>query len=146
MNSKKAITLLVLATLLMSTLSVIPVKGLISITLLSSTSVEYDDTITVEGTGVTAGATVEVYWDLVQPWDGEAGLLNSTKAKASGAWDCEIDIPEATGEDDHYIWARDISAGDTASAGPVTMNPSIEFDPSAGLIGDDLEIMGHGCK
>jgi len=144
MNSKKAITLLVLTTLLMSILPVFPVKGLISVTSLSSYSVEYDETITVSGTGVTAGAKVEVYWDLVQPWDGEAGLINSTKAKASGAWDCEIDIPEATGEDDHYIWARDISTGDTASDGPVTMNPTIEFDPSAGLSGDDLEIIGHG--
>jgi hypothetical protein len=122
----------------------VPVKGLVSVTSLSSYSVEYDETITVMGTGVTAGAKVEVYWDLVQPWDGEAGLLNSTKAKASGNWECEIDIPEATGEDDHYVWARDISTGDSASDGPVIMNPSIEFDPSAGLEGDDVEIVGHG--
>jgi hypothetical protein len=122
----------------------VPVNGLIGGMALSSYSVEYDDTITVSGTGVTAGARVEVYWDLVQPWDGEAGLLNSTKAKASGIWECEIDIPEATGEDDHYIWARDISTGDTANDGPVAMNPSIEFDPSAGLVGDDVELIGHG--
>jgi hypothetical protein len=144
MNSKKAITLLVLATLLMSTLPFVPVKGVIGGMLLTSYSVEYDETITVSGTGVTAGARVEVYWDLVQPWDGEAGLVNSTKAEASGDWECEIDIPEGTGEDDHYVWARDISTGDTASEGPVTMNPSIEFDPSAGLVGDDVELIGHG--
>jgi hypothetical protein len=128
----------------MSTLSLVPVRGLIGITGLSSYDVVYDDTITVTGSGVTAGATVEVYWDLVQPWDGEAGLINTTKAKASGSWDCEIDVPDATGEDAHYIWARDASTGDTASDGPIVMNPSIEFDPGSGLEGDDVELIGHG--
>jgi hypothetical protein len=69
MNSKKAITLLVLATLLLTILPIVPVKA-IAVTSTSSYDVVYDDTITVLGTGVTAGATVEVYWDAVQPWDG----------------------------------------------------------------------------
>jgi hypothetical protein len=142
MNSKKAITLLVLTTLIMSIFPIIPVKA-ITAGGLSSVSVVYDETITVDGTGVTAGANVEVYWDAVAPWDGEAGLLNSTKAKASGAWDCEIDIPEAlVGE--HYVWARDISTGDTVVFPVVTMNPSLEFDPSSGLPNDDIDVSGYG--
>jgi hypothetical protein len=119
-----------------------PVKAIAPGTL-SSFSVQYDDTILVDGTGVTAGATVEVYWDAVQPWDGEAGKLNSSKAKASGSWDLEIDIPEAL-IGPHYIWARDISTGDTIVFPMVTMNPSLDFDPSSGLPNDDIDVSGYG--
>jgi len=143
MNSKKAITLLVLATLLMTMLPLMPAKAITGTTA-SSHAVVYDDTILVSGSGVTAGSTVEVYWDAVQPWDGEAGKLNSTKAKASSLWECEVDIPEAL-IGDHYIWARDISTGDTDhDAVPVVVSPSLEFDPSSGLPNDEIDVTGYG--
>jgi hypothetical protein len=138
MNSKKAITLLVLATLLLTTLPIVPVKA-IAVTSTSSYDVVYDDTITVLGTGVTAGATVEVYWDAVQPWDGEAGKLNSTKAKSSGAFEVDIDVPDGV-QGDHYVWVKDLSTGDTANdVTPIKMHPSIELDPDSALPNDDID-------
>jgi hypothetical protein len=145
MNSKKAITLLVLATLLLTTLPIVPVKA-IAVTSTSSYDVVYDDTITVLGTGVTAGATVEVYWDAVQPWDGEAGKLNSTKAKSSGAFEVDIDVPDGV-QGDHYVWVKDLSTGDTANdLTPIKMHPSIELDPDSALPNDDIDMTGHGFE
>jgi len=84
MNSKKAITLLVLATLLMT---LIPITGVHSISDIVTVHEEvdgepgpelyegvYGDTLIVQGSGVTAGKIVNVYWDSVDPWDGEKGL------------------------------------------------------------------------
>jgi hypothetical protein len=142
MNSKKAITLLVLATILMSMVPLVPVNALTVDA--TNGSYEVGDKILVSGTDVTAGATVTVYWDAVQAWDGEAGALNSTKAKANGNWECNITVPEAVwGE--HYVWGKDISTGETAHDGTaVNVLASIEFDPSSGLAGDDMDIIGHG--
>jgi hypothetical protein len=143
MNSKKAITLLVLLTMLLSMVPVVPVNAIANTTA-DDHAVEVGDTIEVSGDEVTAGATVSVYWDAVQPWDGEAGLLNSTKAKGDSSWKCEITIPESV-IGDHYVWAKDVSTGGTNHDGvPVVVSPSIEFDPNSGLIGDDLDIIGHG--
>jgi hypothetical protein len=143
MNSKKAITLLVLTTLLFSLLPLVPVKA-ISGTTAAVHDVVYGDDVLISGTGVTAGAQVEVYWDAVQPWDGEAGKLNSTKAKSSGLWECNVTIPDAlVGE--HYIWSRDITTGDTDhDATAVMMHPSMKFSPKSGLPNDDIDITGHG--
>jgi hypothetical protein len=142
MNSKKAITLLVLITMLMSMVPLVPVHALT----VDATDGTYEvgDKILVSGTDVTAGATVTVYWDAVQAWDGEAGALNSTKAKANGNWECNITVPEAVwGE--HYIWGKDISTGETDHDGTaVLVKTSLEFDPSSGLKGDDVDIIGHG--
>ena len=80
MNSKKAITLLILATLIMGLMPAVYAD--ISITAVTPGTGVKGDTIVVTGGGVTAGKTVNLYWDLVQAWDGEAGLLNTTKAKA----------------------------------------------------------------
>lgn len=144
MNSKKAITLLVLATLLMSMLPLVPVKAVITGTSADVHAAVYDDTLTITGSGVTAGASVEVYWDAVQPWDGEAGKLNSTKAKSNGSFECEIDVPEAL-VGDHYIWARDTSTGNTDyDPVPVVVSPSLKFSPSSGLPDDNIDVTGYG--
>jgi hypothetical protein len=66
MNSKKAITLLVLVTMLMALVPIVPVHAAIQITDLSDSEASYGDELTVEGNGVTSGATVNVYWDIVQ--------------------------------------------------------------------------------
>ena len=139
------ITLLLLATLLLTMLPLVPVNA-VAVTSTSSYDVIYDDTVTVLGTGVTAGATVEVYWDAVQPWDGEGGKLNSTKAKSSGNFEVDIDIPDGV-QGDHYVWVKDLSTGDTANDGtPIMMHPSIELDPSSALPNDDIDMTGHGFE
>jgi hypothetical protein len=153
MNSKKAITLLVLATLLMT---IIPVTTSQAIAITDVYDEDdgapgvptyvgvYGDTLIVVGSGVTAGKLVEVYWDAVDPWNGESGLLNSTKAKASGAYELWFDIPEAV-NGDHYLWLRDANAGDTIVFGTaITVDASIEVKPSSGLPGDTITIYGYG--
>jgi hypothetical protein len=153
MNSKKAITLLVLTTLLLTLVPLVPVQA-ISVTdvydldegkpgVPTYTGV-YDDTLVVVGAGVTAGKTVNVYWDAVDAWDGESGLLNGTKAESSGAFELWFDIPEAL-NGDHYLWLQDTNTGDTIVFGtPITVNPYIDVDPSSGLPGDDITLMGYG--
>jgi chaperonin cofactor prefoldin len=153
MNSKKAITLLVLATLLM-TLIPITTSQAIALTdvydeddgapgLPTYTGV-YGDTLIIVGSDVTAGKLVEVYWDAVDPWDGESGLLNSTKAKSSGAYELWFDIPEAL-NGAHYLWLRDANSGDTMVVPtPITVDASIKLKPDAGLPGDTITIWGYG--
>ena len=75
MNSKKAITLLVLVTLIMGLIPIVPVHAALTpaVALYDTTgavvtSGDKGDTVSAQGTGVTAGKTVEIYWDAVQPW------------------------------------------------------------------------------
>jgi len=153
MNSKKAITLLVLATLLMT---LVPLN--------ISYALDYDgvwaegdaapdpetyagvygDVLVIFGSGVTAGKNVEVYWDAVDPWDGVSGLLNVTKAKASGSFELWFEIPEAL-NGDHYLWLRDSSNGDTMVVStPIDVGAYIKIKPDSGLPGDELTIQGYG--
>ncbi len=45
------------------------------------------DVIVITGSGVIASVTVELYWDLVQDWDGKSGLLNTTIADPDGTFE-----------------------------------------------------------
>jgi len=150
MNSKKAITLLVLATLLLATVPVMSVNAVAITNTYAPTAVvtidgdgQYDDTIAVRGTDVTAGATVNLYWDSVTAWDGEKGLLNSSVAKPNGSFDIWFDVPEATAGD-HYLWVKDL--GTSATDGPQTFEvlPKIKLTPKTGLTGDEITISGYG--
>jgi hypothetical protein len=141
MNSKKAISLLVLATLLLSFVPIVPVQAVGITTPMFGTGA-YGDTIVVEGDGVVAGKTVKLYWDLVQAWDGEAGLLNSSKAKSSGAWEVWFDVPEAT-NGTHYIWIEDTQTLDTAEV-PFDVTSKIKLSSTSGLEGDKVTVSGYG--
>ncbi len=141
MNSKKAITLLVLVTLLMG-LMPITNAAVIAIGAVTPGNGAKGDTIVVTGTGVTAGRTVKLYWDLVQAWDGEAGQLNTTKAKASGAFEVWFDVPEAI-NGVHYIWVEDSQTLNVDSS-PFTVNAVIKLSSSSGLVGDKITIDGDG--
>jgi hypothetical protein len=163
MNSKKAITLLVLATLLMSFVPVLPATAAITSPIVETVDgvptgqlangevVVYDDTLTVTGTGVSPRQTIEVYWDGIQSWDGEAGLLNSSKSSSSGSFEVWFDVPEALAGA-HYVWVKDVSSGDTVlaatleadPAGAVIVAPRIKLSPSSGLEGDEISIKGYG--
>jgi hypothetical protein len=166
MNSKKAITLLVLTTLLLTLIPIIPVQALEipadggvwteddvtdpsfdpadKVTWPETYTGVYGDTLAIIGEGVTAGKTVNVYWDSVDSWDGESGLLNGTEAKSSGRFELWFDIPEAVfGE--HYLWLQDTNTGDTIVVStPISVEPYIDVDPSSGLEGDDITLMGYG--
>jgi hypothetical protein len=102
------------------------------------------DDLTVTGTGVTAGKTVELYWDLVQPWSSttKKGLLNTSTAEASGAFDVWFEIPESVGGL-HYLWIRDTETGETLST-QITVDPKTSGSASSGLAGDRVDVKSYG--
>ena len=149
MNSKKAITLLVLATLILSITplvitNAITVVSVLDEDLLPLGLVVYDDTIIVQGTGATPGRNVNVYWDAIDEWDGESGLLNSTKAEGDGSYEIWFDVPEAV-NGDHFISVENVRNGDVDTWGTaLTVAARIKLSPSSGLPGDEVTIKGYG--
>ncbi len=105
----------------------------------SEDTVDYGDELNVIGSGVTAGADVSVYWDLLT----SDGLLNTTEGNPNGSFDLTIDIPSDLAGN-HYLWARDESTGKTTMYGPITMVPRIKLSPSSGLYKDKVTIKGYG--
>jgi len=147
MNSKKAITLLVLTTLLLGMIPVVSVNALTIDDLYDTNGNKiaggsYGDTVVVNGTDVTAGYLVKVYWDYVQTWDGEGGLLNSSKAKNSGDFEVWFEIPEAT-NGTHYVWVEDAKTGEAKKI-QIIVNPLVEVSPESGLPGDTITLKGYG--
>jgi hypothetical protein len=145
MNSKKAITLIILATMIMALIPATPVQA-ITAGVLSATSGVYDDTVTADGSGVTAGADVSVYWDnaLKETFTSGSGKLNTTEAAADGTFSINFDVPEAVAGS-HYVWVKDMSSGNAVMYGtPFTVNPKLKVDPSSGLSGDTITLKGYG--
>jgi len=151
MNSKKAITLLVLATLVLSIIpitisfaSIDNVEVKVDGTDIDSVDVYYGDTLVITGDGVTAGKYIRAYWDAVQSWDGEAGLLNSTKASSDSSFELWIDVPSAT-NGNHYIWLEDAQTGETYMFDdPAHVEAKVEVSPSTGLEDDVITLYGYG--
>jgi len=106
------------------------------------TTYQKGDTIKVIGSGVIAGTTVSLYWDNANiPWNGVAGLVNSTQAKASGAFEVWMVAPEAT-NGNHYLWVKDAS-GATDSRRVVIIG-KVSLASSSGLVGDKVLATGYG--
>jgi len=156
MNSKKAITLLVLATLIMGLIPVVSVHATIEANKIqmydSDTKswsdwdepVKKGDIIRIVGDGVTAGATVDVYWDnaMKETFTDGSGKVASGTAKASGGFSIKFEVPEGVvGE--HYIWVKDVATGNTASC-IVNIAPKLTVSPSSGLKGDKITVKGYG--
>jgi hypothetical protein len=151
MNSKKAITLLLIATMILASLPVISVNAI------AITSITYDlydplpletyygDTIVVQGDGATPGQIVNVYWDSISAWDGEKGLLNSTTAEGNGVWEIWFDVPEAV-NGMHYVSVENERNGETVTAtlDPIPVGASIDLSPSSGLENNEVTIEGNG--
>ena len=145
MNSKKAITLLILVTMIIALIPALPVQA-ITVDVLGTTTGDYGDTITVTGAGVTAGADVSVYWDnaLKETFTDGSGKLNTTDAESSGSFEINLDVPEAVAGD-HYIWVKDMSSGDAMRyAAAFTVVPKLSTSPSSGLPGDTITLKGYG--
>ena len=151
----RIITILLVSTLLLALVPVLPANAIVVST---SAGVwnddwatpgymdtgDYDDTIIVYGTGVTAGEEVKIGWDGLQAWDGESGILNSTTAKGSGAFEVWFDVPEAVAGW-HYIWFKDMETGDTYMYPKYfTVIPKIKFSPTSGLVDDKITLYGYG--
>jgi len=158
MNSKKAITLLILATLMMALVPFVPIHAA-AITadqidiyvdpdwtehwLLS---IQKGDTIRIVGHDVTAGATVNAYWDnaMKETFTEGSGKVASGTAKSSGIYSIKFVVPEGL-VGDHYIWVKDVATGATASY-LVTIAPKLTISPSSGLQGDKIVLTGYGYK
>ncbi|MHA2067242.1 MAG: hypothetical protein ACXABY_22975 [Candidatus Thorarchaeota archaeon] len=131
---KRAITLLVLATLLLSFIPIMPASA-ITIDALSAATGDEGDTIEVTGADgdVPAGYTVEVYWDDVTiDWNGVKGKMNSTTADSDGSWEIWFDVPEAEAGN-HYIWVKDPDGTDSMV---FVVVPKVKVSPSSGLEGE----------
>jgi hypothetical protein len=152
--TKRVVSLFIIAAMLLSMLSafvVVPVMAINPPVVYDDTGVTivqgdntipiyYDTKLNVTGSGVTAGETVNIYWDFVQA----AYLLNSTTAGNDGRYTCFIDVPSSY-NGSHYVWAKDLSTGGSErSATWVNVWSSLELDPDAGLPGDEVTIEGHG--
>jgi|SaaInl4_200m_RNA_FD_contig_111_173531_length_2541_multi_3_in_0_out_0_1 hypothetical protein len=145
MNSKKAITLLVLATLVMTLVPVLPVSAITVASVgavnggAAWTTAVYDETIEIIGIGVTSGDTINAYWDTV----GTAYLLNSTTGQPDGGYTIWVDVPAAE-NGDHYIWIKDVETGQTTSTAAITINSAVELSEDEGLPGDTITVSGYG--
>jgi hypothetical protein len=150
MNSKKAITLLVLTTLILSLTPIIITNAIDIDSVLDADydpiigSVFYSDIIIVTGTGATPGRNVNVYWDAIDDWDGESGLLNSTRAAGNGAWEVWFRVPEAV-NGAHYISVENVRNGVTDTwTTPIDVGASLGLSPRTGLPNDVVTITGRG--
>jgi len=158
MNSKKAITLLVLATLIMTLVPLVPIHADVGIYELQeydddplveawvtlSGNVQKGDEIRVYGYGVTAGATVNVYWDnaMKETFSSGTGKVASGTAGKAGEFKIKFTVPEAVfGE--HFVWVKDVSSSQTSSI-DVYVDPKLSLSPSSGLKGDKVTVSGYG--
>ncbi len=145
--TKRAMPLL-LALLLVALSVVVPAHASIEITSTedtagnAKTSGDYGDTVVVKGEGVTAGKEVKLYWDLVQDWDGEAGLLNTTTADPDGTFEIWFDVPEAV-NGTHYIWVEDVESSLFDSV-KFIVYPLIAPSITSGLERDSVTVDGYG--
>jgi len=144
MNSKKAITLLILTTMILALVPIVSVNA-IGVPVCAPTNYYKGKKVVVTGSGVTAGKTVELYWDLVQAWSSSegAGLINSTKAKASGSYEVWFKVPEATAGD-HYLWVRDTQTGNTEVSLAFTVDTYTKVSAPSGLPGDKPTVTAYG--
>lgn len=115
--TKRVVSLFIIATMILSMLSAfiaVPVMATheplvwtedMSATVedTPTTPIYKGTTLWVNGTDITAGETVNIYWDFVQA----AYLLNSTTAKNNGNYECFVTVPAAY-NGSHYIWAKDL--------------------------------------
>jgi len=151
---KRAITLFLISTFLLSMIPVFPVKAAIqkpeafsSDGTLNITGVvgytKVGTKLIVNGTGVTSGNTINVYWDYVLP----AYLLNATDGNPDGSYECTIIVPE-TINSTHYIWVKDADSVtiDTASSTGIKIWSKLTLSPAKGLPDDVVTVTGKGFK
>jgi hypothetical protein len=150
---KRALTLLILTTLL---LTLIPIMPASAVTILDVTDPEdgdytpvtdgdKGDTVAVRGDegDVPAGYVVELYWDdVTQDWDGVEGKMNETTADSDGSWEVWFDVPEAEAGS-HYLWVKTPEDGETDSF-EFEVLPKVKVSPSSGLVDERTTVELNG--
>ena len=96
-------------------------------------------TLWINGTQVTSGTTIEVYWDTVV----SSAQINTTTGNPDATFGCFVDVPD-TAAGNHYIWVRDAGTSQTASSLVLVISETVEVDPTSGLAGDPVDMTGSG--
>ncbi|HDI53262.1 MAG TPA: hypothetical protein ENF89_03810 [Candidatus Bathyarchaeota archaeon] len=102
----------------------------------------YGERIIVIGSDATPEAEIELYWDTVQPWDGDKGLLNSTEAKEDGNFEIWFHVPKAI-NGTHQLIVLDTTSGEESWTRFV-VEPLVEVSPPFGPPGLNITIRGYG--
>jgi uncharacterized protein YoxC len=158
MNGKKALPLLVIASMMLSLLpSIMFANAAFTFTnfYLVTNGVEgaavaagvKGNVIAAKGTGATAGTLMSVYWDdsTINPFNGVKGFLNSTTVGADGSFDLWFTLPEAK-NGLHYLWFKDSSGtayGPYPGAG-FTVNAKVKLSSSSGQPTDTITVNYYG--
>jgi len=142
--TRRALPILILAILALSMIPVLPLNAISFITVnpVVPSSEIWGETVKVFVEDVTAGYDVELYWDKVKAWDGEAGMLNTTEADAAGTAEIWFDVPEAVGGE-HWLWVVDTKTAETDKES-FTVETDVDVSPSSGLEGDKVTVKGYG--
>lgn len=146
MNISKALLLLIIASMVLSLISSTHFAFTLPAPILNSTNEATGKIIEVTGPSgaVPANTIVQLYWETATgAWDGAKGLMNSTTADASGAYEVWFTVPEAT-FGVHNVWVKDVG-GNTASAA-FTMKTDNENSPETGLPGDTVISSFYGFR
>jgi len=149
MNSKKAITLLVLTILLMALMPAFPVNADLSPPTLEDKDGDpkpdgdKGDTVVVTGEDgdVPGGTTIEIYWDdTTHGWNGVSGLLNSTSADSDGNYEVWFKIPESK-YGTHTVWVK---AGTDYESVSLDVYVKVDPDASSGERLDKIDVDVYG--
>jgi hypothetical protein len=90
-----------------------------------------------QGSGMTAGETVELFWDSTS-----GTKLNTTTANSAGNWVASVQVPDATGGV-HKVVARGKTSGKSANAN-FTVNPKLERSPYSAVPGTTISVTIRG--
>ena len=141
--SKRAISLIVITTFLISMIPIMPASAALGTPSVTDDTVTVGQTINVFGGAgeVTSGATVKVFWDIAIG----AGsiLLNTTTGNSDGSYSADLDIPDSV-NGSHYVWVEDTATAARARSGMVNVSAEADTDISSGLAGDTVEMTGTG--
>ena len=103
--------------------------------------------VLVQGTGVTAGGNVDIYWDKVSAEDAStgSGYKATVVGKTSGTFSLKLTIP-ATSVGPHYVWIQDVHTRKTIGSTVFSVLPKITLSSDRGFIGDIIEVKGYGFE
>lgn len=90
-----------------------------------------------QGAGMTAGETVDLFWDSTS-----GTKLNTTTANSAGNWVASVQIPNATGGV-HKVVAKGKTSGKSASAN-FTVTPKLERSPYSAAPGTTISVTIRG--
>jgi len=138
MLNKTMTTILITLLTLPILLAVIPRASAISVASCVPGSGPIGTTVTITGTGASAGGSIYVYWDNL----GGAVVNSTAYANGAGAYSVMATIPTAGGGL-HSIIVKDVSTGGTIGT-TFIITPTLTLTPTSGIAGDTVSVTGTG--